>query len=101
MCILFCISSYAIENWILVADGKRTAAIVIATVMICRGSYLIGLMTENRPMNYQFKRVNEPYLKAEAYPKAIYYLFGYWLKASSARSLEFPENNIYYRDPGQ
>ena len=52
-------------------------------------------------MNYQFKRVNEPYLKAEAYPKAIYYLFGYWLKASSAGSLEFPENNIYYRDPGQ
>lgn len=190
-CVSILYSSYAIGNWILVAGGKRTAAIVIATVMICRGSYLIGLMTENHPTNYlmtlsetytadreqrviflepiqlrglyvpgkimrpeasetiqidrfpdqesgipelrpgdlvitanfdfgraqryllpvsnptvnqligaweRFKKVNEPYLKAETYPKEIYYLFGYWLKGSSAGSLEFPENAIYYRD---
>ena len=49
----------------------------------------------------QFKEINEPYLRVETYPKWIYYLFGYWLKGSSAGSLEFPENAIYYREPDQ
>ena len=45
----------------------------------------------------EFKKINSPYLRETAYPRVYYYLFGYWLKGSSAGSLEFPDNYIYYR----
>ena len=45
----------------------------------------------------EFQRVNEPYLCTTTYPALYYYLFGYYLKGSSAGSLEFPDNFIYYR----
>lgn len=44
----------------------------------------------------EFKKNNQEYLKGKLYPDWYYYLFGYWIKGTTAAMYEFPTNYIYY-----